>query len=121
RQLAWLPLLLPAALVPERQRIEGVPTAALIAAAVPQVPNLSALAAPLALGALCLRRDRAFTVPQWLWTGALLAGTALLASYPWLREEPLAAALSLLGLPPGPALAVWVAAVFLALAGIGVW
>jgi len=56
-----------------------------------------------------------------VWTGALLGGTALLASYPWLREESLAEALALLGLPPGPVLAAWVAAVFLALAGLGAW
>lgn len=120
RQLAWLPLLLPAALVPERRHSERILTAALIAATVPQVPDLSTLAAPLALAALSLRRDGAFTVPQRVWTGALLGGTALLSSYPWLREEPLAAALSPLG-RPGPALAVAVATVFLALAGLGWW
>ena len=43
RQLAWLPLLLPAALVPERERIATVLTAALMAATVPQVPDLSTL------------------------------------------------------------------------------
>ena len=121
RQLAWLPLLLPAALVPERERISAVLTAALMAATVPQVPNLSALAAPLGLAALCLRRNGTVTVPQRVWTAGLLAGTALLASYPWLREEPLAAALSLLGLPPGVVLATWTVVVFLALAGIGAW
>jgi hypothetical protein len=121
RQLAWLPLLLPAALVPERERIAEVLTAALIAATVPQVPDLSTLAAPLGLAALSLRRNGAVSVPQRVWTGALLAGTALLASYPWLREQPLAEVLSLLGLPPGPALALWTAAVFLALAGFGAW
>jgi hypothetical protein len=121
RQLAWLPLLLPAALVPERRRVPEILTAALIAAAVPQVPNLSTLAAPLGLAALGLRRNGGFSVPQRVWTGALLGGTALLASYPWLRAEPLAEALALLGLPPGPALAAWVAVVFLTLAGLGVW
>jgi hypothetical protein len=120
-QLAWLPLLLPAALVPERERLEQALTAVLIAATVPRVPDLSTLAAPLALAALGLRRNGALSVPQRVWTGTLLGGTALLASYPWLREEPLAEALSLLGLPPGPALAVWVVLVFLALAGIGAW
>ncbi len=121
RQFAWLPLLLPAALVPERERIAAVLTAALMAATVPQVPDLSTLAAPLGLAALHLRRSGAVTVPQRVWTAVLLAGTALLASYPWLREEPLVAALSLLGLQPGVALAVWVAIVFLALAGFGAW
>ena len=121
RQLAWLPLLVPAALAPQRERIAGVLTAALMAATVPQIPDVSALAAPLALAALSMRRSGAFVVPQGVWTGTALGGTALLASYPWLREEPLAEALSLLGLPAGPALAVWVAAVFLALAGLGIW
>jgi hypothetical protein len=121
RQLAWLPLLLPAALVSERARVFAVLTAALIAATVPQVPNLSTLAAPLGLAALSLRRNGAASVPQRVWTGLLLGCTAPLASYPWLREEPLAEAVSLLGLPPGPALAASVAAVFLALAGLGAW
>ncbi|HEV2851491.1 MAG TPA: hypothetical protein VHC97_01685 [Thermoanaerobaculia bacterium] len=121
RQLAWLPLLVPAAVVPEKDRRWSVLAAALMAATVPQVPDLSTLAAPLALAALSIRRSGAATIPQRVWTGAVLSGTALLASYPWLREEPLAGALSLLGLPPGPALALWVAAVFLALAGFGAW
>jgi hypothetical protein len=121
RQLGWLPLLVPAALAPERERIASVLTAALTAATVPQIPDVSAFAAPLALAALSARRSGAFAVPQGVWTGAALGGTALLASYPWLREEPLAEALSLLGLPAGPALAVWVAAVFLVLVALGAW
>jgi hypothetical protein len=56
-----------------------------------------------------------------VWTGALAGSTALLAGYPWLREEPLATALARLGLPPGPGLAAWTAGIFLALAGLGVW
>ncbi|MFY9822827.1 MAG: hypothetical protein WAM82_15705, partial [Thermoanaerobaculia bacterium] len=80
---------------------------------------LSTLAAPLALAALSLRRDAAFTVPQRVWTGAVLGGTALLASYPWLRPTPMTTALSLLGLTPGPPLAIWIAAVVLALAALG--
>lgn len=116
-----LPLLVPAALLPERKRIWNVLAAALLAATVPLVPDLSTLAAPLALAALSLRRSAAFTVPQRVWTGSLLGGTALLASYPWLRRGPLPQALALLGLPPGPELAVWTATLFLALAGLGVW
>jgi len=121
RQLAWLPLLVPAAVAAPRERLAGLLTAALAAATVPQIPDLSALAAPLALAALSLRRDGAFVVPQGVWTGAVLTGTALLASYPWLREEPVASTLSLLGLPAGPALSLCVVLVFLALAGLGVW
>jgi hypothetical protein len=56
-----------------------------------------------------------------VWTGALAGSTALLAGYPWMREEPLATAFVLLGLPPGPALAVWVVGLFLLLAALGVW
>lgn len=121
RQIAWLPLLVPAVLVPERERLWSALTAVLMVATVPQVPDLSTLAAPLGLAALSMRRSGAVTVPQRVWTGAVLLGTTLLASYPWLREEPVAGALSLLGLPPGLPLAACVAAVFLALAGLGFW
>ncbi|HSS51080.1 MAG TPA: hypothetical protein VLX28_19235, partial [Thermoanaerobaculia bacterium] len=117
--LCALPLLVPAALVPERRRSWNVLAAALLAATAPLVPDLSTLAAPLALAALALRRDAAFTVPQRVWTGAVLGGTALLASYPWLRQTPMTTALSLLGLMPGPPLAIWIVAVFLALAALG--
>jgi hypothetical protein len=119
--LCALPLLVPAALVPERRRIWNVIAAALLVATAPLVPDLATLAAPLALAALALRRDGAFTVPQRVWTGALLGGTALLASYPWLRPAPVTTALSLLGLMPGPPLAIGVLAVFLALAALGLW
>lgn len=121
RQLAALPLLVPAALVPERRRSWNAVAAALLVTTVPPVPGLSALAAPLALAALALRRDAAFTVPQRVWTGALLGGTALLASYPWLRPQPMPAALGLLGSLPGTVLALCIAILFLALAGLGVW
>ena len=121
RQIAWLPLLVPAVLVPDRERLWSALAALLVVATVPQVPDLSTLAAPLGLAALSMRRSGAVTVPQRVWTGVVLGGTALLASYPWLREEPLAGAVSLLGLPPGLLLAAWVAAVFLGLAGLGVW
>ncbi|HSF41159.1 MAG TPA: hypothetical protein VLT87_15285, partial [Thermoanaerobaculia bacterium] len=58
-------------------------------------------------------------VPQRVWTGAVLGGTALLASYPWLREEPLAEALSLTGLAPGWTLAAGILMAYLVLAGAG--
>ncbi len=120
-QMLLLPLLVPAAVFPRRERIAAVIAAALMIGTVPLVPGAAALAAPLALAALSLRRDAAFTVPQGMWTGAALGGTALLAGYPWLREEPLASALGLPGLPIGPWLAAGVVAVLLALAGLGVW
>jgi hypothetical protein len=116
-----LPLLVPAALVAERRRGWNVLAAALLVATAPLVPDLSTLAAPLALAALSLRRDAAFTVPQRVWTGAVLGGTALLASYPWLRQTPMTTALSLLGLVPGPPLAIGIVAVVLALAALGFW
>jgi hypothetical protein len=119
--LSALLLLVPAALIPERRRSWNVLAAALLVATAPLAPDLATLAAPLALAALALRRDAAFTVPQRVWTGALLGGTALLASYPWLRPAPVTTALSLLGLMPGPPLAVEVAAVVLALAALGLW
>jgi len=116
--LCALPLLVPAALIPERRRGWNVLAAALLVATAPLVPDLSTLAAPLALAALSLRRDLAFTVPQRVWTGAVLGGTALLASYPWLRQTPMTAALSLLG-PPGATLAIGIVAVVLGLAAFG--
>jgi hypothetical protein len=116
--LCALPLLVPAALIPERRRGWNVLAAALLVATAPLVPDLSTLAAPLALAALSLRRDLAFTVPQRVWTGAVLGGTALLASYPWLRQTPMTAALSLLG-PPGAPLAIGIVAVVLGLAAFG--
>jgi hypothetical protein len=120
-QMILLPLLVPAAVFPRGDRMAAVIAAVLMIGTVPLVPGAAALAAPLALAALSLRRDGAFTVPQGVWTGAALGGTALLAGYPWLREEPLASALGLLGLPIGPRLAAGVVAVLLALAGLGVW
>jgi hypothetical protein len=119
-QAVWLPLLVPATLVPRRDRIGSVIAALLMAATIPLVPNVATLAAPLALAALSMRRDAAFAAPQAVWTGVMVAGTSLLAGYPWLREEPLSTALSRLGLPPGPALAAWTAGLFLALAGTGI-
>ncbi|HEV2843252.1 MAG TPA: hypothetical protein VG477_00265 [Thermoanaerobaculia bacterium] len=121
RQLASLPILVPGVAAPERDRLREALTAVLLVATVPVTPNAGVLAAPLALAALSLRRNGAFTVPQRVWTGALVGGTALLASYPWLRKEPVGVALSLLGLPPGLLLAGSVVCVFLVLAGLGIW
>ncbi|HSK77891.1 MAG TPA: hypothetical protein VLQ45_15680 [Thermoanaerobaculia bacterium] len=119
RQLAWLPLLLPAVVLPARDRIENVATALLIAATVPLIPDRAVLAAPLGLAALSLRPAGPAAVPQRVWTAAVLGGTALLASYPWLREEPLAEALSLTGLAPGWTLAAGILIAYLVLAAAG--
>lgn len=116
-QLAWLPLLLPAITLPAQDRIENLVTAVLMAATVPLIPDQAVLAAPLGLAALSLRPAGPAVVPQRVWTAALLGGTALLASYPWLREAPLAEVLSLTGLPPGWPLAVGILIVCLVLAG----
>ncbi len=120
-QAVWLVLLVPAAVLPDRERLPAVIAAALMAGTVPPFLGAGVFAVPMALAALSLRRDAALLVPQAVWTGTALAGTALLAGYPWLREEPLPAYLSLLGLHPGPALAAAAAALLLALAGFGVW
>jgi membrane protein implicated in regulation of membrane protease activity len=121
RQAVWLFLLVPAAILPGRERIVAVIAAVLLAGAVPPIPGAGTLAAPMTLAALSLRRDAAFFIPQGVWTGALVGGTALLASYPWLRGEPMPTYLSLFGLAPGPVLALVVVCVALALAGLGVW
>ncbi len=142
----WLPLLVPAALVPARAG-RGTALAALLLAAGAAAggPALSALAAPLALAALSLRartaaaldmagdraggRERLLAAPhaagatrraelgaplaaQGAWTVPLLAGAALLAAPPWLRAEPLPAALGLLGLSPSVPAALAVVAVW---------
>jgi hypothetical protein len=119
RQLAWLPLLLPAVALPARDRTWNVATAVLIAATVPLIPDRAVLAAPLGLAALALRPDGPAAVPQRVWTSAVLGGTALLASYPWLREEPLAEVLAFLGLPAGWMLATGIVGAYLILVGAG--
>lgn len=131
RQVAWFSLLVPAALVSEWEgrwrgwkgwsAVMAVMAAAFLAATVPLVPDLSTMAPPLGLAALSMRRHGSVTVPQQVWTGAVLFGTALQASYPWLREEPLEGAVALFGLSPDVDLATWVAVLFLGLAGLGVW
>jgi len=114
----WLPfLLLPAALFSRRDRLWSAAAGLALALAVPRTPDLSALAAPLAL----LTLDGGAPLPvgggamgggsgvrslQAAWTATLLASTCLLASYPWLRAEPLRDALSLFGLAPTPIAAV---------------
>jgi hypothetical protein len=120
-QAVWLLLLVPAAILPDREKIAPILAALLMAATVPLVPGAATLAAPLALAALSLRRNAAFTVPQAVWTGAALGGTVLFAAYPWLREAPLSNFLALIGRAPGPALAAAAIALFLALAGAGTW
>jgi hypothetical protein len=105
--VAWLVMLVPAALLaalrPRHRAVLAV--AALLAFATPWLPDRSALAAPLALAALALPAAGPAAGLAAVWSAALLGGTALLASYPWLRQDPLGEALALLGVGPGPLLA----------------
>jgi hypothetical protein len=80
---------------------------------------MAVLAAPLALVVLSLPEVGPARLVQTVWTGTLLGGTALLASYPWLRPEPLLAALSWFGLAPRLLPALGCAAAFLALTAVG--
>ncbi len=98
--LAWLPLLLPAVLLPAADcRRPAFAAVFLMLGAAAGGPSAAALAAPLALAALSLRRRGAPLAAQAAWTASLLAGASLLAAPPWLRQAPLAAAFGLLGAP----------------------
>lgn len=108
----WLPLLLPGLALPDPARWRELLAGVLLACASRAVPGEAALAPAVALAALALRRDGAPAAVQAAWTGTLVAGTALLAAFPWLRERPLADLVALLG--PGPL----VAAAAVALAGL---
>jgi hypothetical protein len=105
--VAGLVILVPAVLLAAgRSRPRALlAAAALLAFATPWLPDRTALAAPLALAALALPESGAAAGLTAVWTTAVLAGTALLASYPWLRRDPLGEALSLFGAHAGPGLA----------------
>ena len=81
--------------------------AALLAFGAPWVPDRSVLAAPFALAALALPSVGAAAGIAAVWGAAVFLGTALLASYPWMRADPLGDCLALLdaGRPPGLRLA----------------
>jgi hypothetical protein len=83
--LAFPLLLVPALLLTDRSRFSFVVIAAVLASVAPQVPDLSALAAPVAFMVLFLR-PQGWAV-QRAWTGMLLGAAVLSASYPWLRSE----------------------------------
>jgi hypothetical protein len=100
-------LLLPALLVPSgRRRSYAVCGAILGILALRTVAGPDALAAPLALAALSLRFRGSAARVQSVWTAALLFGSTLLATYPWLRHHALEDALGLVGVEVG-----WFAAV----------
>lgn len=107
--LAWLAVLVPAVLAvlaagarrtaqldASAGRAAVMAAAALLAFATPWLPDRTAAAAPIALAALALPAEGAAAGLSALWSGALLAGTALLASYPWLRRDPLGDVVGLL-------------------------
>lgn len=112
--LVWLPLLVPGALLPapERRRT-ALAALALAVGAAAGAPAAAGLAPALALAALGMRRQGAPLAAQGTWTGVLLGTTALLAAPPWLRDEPLAAALALLVGAPGALAALGVVALWL--------
>ena len=108
--LAWLVMLVPAALTAARQpRLRALLAgAALLAFATPWLPDRTALAAPIALAALALPAAGTAAGLAAFWSAAVLFGTALLASYPWLRPDSLGDALALLGRGAGPRLAAMI-------------
>lgn len=126
--------LLPAALVAARRRTVLAPAAAaalLAVAAARCTPQGAAVALALVPSALLLEPRRWFaagdgsaTAPEALrrrdravqatWVTFLLAAGALAAAYPWLRPEPVDAALAALRLEPGP----WSALVVTALVSV---
>ncbi len=112
--VVWLALLVPALTLPAKEnRPAWLAAGALTLLGARLLPPLQALpsaafAAPLALAALTLRRRGAAIQAQTAWSAILFAATAVLAAYPWLRPEPLADAVALLGIAPG-APAVWAA------------
>jgi len=108
--IAWLVMLVPTALIAGRQpRVRVLlAAAALLAFATPWLPDRSALAAPVALAALALPAAGAAAGLAAVWSAAVLLGSALLASYPWLRPDSLGDALALLGRGAGPRLAVMI-------------
>lgn len=124
---SWVPILLPALIwlpaAPAARWVPGAAAAALAAVGALAVPGPAGVAAAVAVSAVLLARgprDRARAPApaaaleaQGLWSAALLAGTALLAAYPWLRPSPAADALARIGLAPGWRAALTLAAVAL--------
>ncbi|HVR96977.1 MAG TPA: hypothetical protein VMW27_10205 [Thermoanaerobaculia bacterium] len=92
-----LPLLGQAFLRFDKARALQILTAVLLLPSLYHTLTWGALAAPLGIAALALDRKGPGLVPQGVWTGALVAGSALLSSYPWMREIPLGQVLELMG------------------------
>ena len=99
RFMALGPILLPALVLPsESRRVNSIQAFVLAILALRTVDGPAALAAPLALGALSLRTKAVAAELQVVWSGVLLAGTVLLAGYPWLRSPALEDSLGLFGI-----------------------
>jgi hypothetical protein len=116
---AWLVMLVPAALVAARQPRSRalLAGAALLAFATPWLPDRTELAAPVALAALALPAAGTEAGLAAVWSAAVLLGSALLASYPWLHPDSLGDALALLGHGAGPRLAAVIGGAALLVAG----
>ncbi|MCP4659786.1 MAG: hypothetical protein GY856_30655 [bacterium] len=99
-----------------RQRVLHGVVLALAAAVAGGGPE--ALAGGVALAALGLPVRGGSAGLQWVWSGALAAGTTLVATYPWVRSEALAATFQLVGLDH-PALALVLAATIVGGFGYG--
>lgn len=85
----------------------------------PRATDPSMAAGPLALAVLYLGR-KILAFPAVV-TASFLAATALLASYPWLRADPLQEALGFFGLALAPVSALVLAAAFGILAAAVAW
>ena len=108
--LLALPLLPAAVLSAGLGSARGLAAAFLAVAGADALGGSSALAPAVALGALAAlgdpARERWLAYAQAAWSGLLLGAVALCAAYPWLRPEPLRAALALFGAEPTTAGAV---------------
>jgi hypothetical protein len=120
RELSWLLLLLPllgssaarAARLPAPERRALFAAIALAVVALRALPPSTAL--PIALVLATLALPTRMLVPSGVYSAVLLAGSVLAGAYPWLREEPLPAALGAFDLAPGWPTAL-TAAIFAAL------
>ncbi len=101
--LIWLALVVPTLAPAARSGLPQLAAAVALASAAgagPSPPALpSLLAAAVALAALSVPRESGAQHVQAAWSAAITISTALFAAYPWLRGQPLAAALGLAGVP----------------------
>lgn len=113
--MAWLALLLPAALLPARTDLPRFLAALTLAVGgLCLLPPEQALAAPIALLVIDLPAGHSVRRLQYVWSAALLGTSVLLSTYPWLRDRPLEDAIALFGLSPG-----WMSALVVGLLVLG--